>query len=117
MTAVSTGKAAEERALRYLKKRGYRLLSQNYRAGHHEIDLVMQQGGTIVFVEVRARKSVAFGTPAETVGAAKQRFLLMAADSYLMEQKKTDAPARFDVVEVFLNEDRISHIENAFGRN
>lgn len=115
MTTLAAGKRAEALACRYLKRRGYRLLDRNYRAGRHELDLVMRQGGAVVFVEVRARKSDAFGTPAETIGAAKRRFLLMAAQAYLMENGLTGAPARFDVVEVHLADDRIRHIENAFG--
>lgn len=116
MTAVSTGKRAEALACRYLRRRGYRLLARNYRAGRHELDLVMRQGERIVFVEVRARSSTAFGAPAETIGAAKRRFLNLAAQAYLLENDLTDAPARFDVIEVYLDEDaRIRHIEDAFG--
>ena len=115
MTTASVGRKAEEMACRYLKKQGYRLLERNYRAGHHEIDLVMRLGDVIVFVEVRARSSAAYGTPGETIGAAKRRFLVMAAERYLMENRLTGAPARFDVTEVYLAENRIRHIENAFG--
>ena len=114
MTTASVGKGAEDLACRYLRRRGYRLLARNYRAGRHELDLVMRSEGTIVFVEVRARRSTAFGTPAETVGAAKRRFLLLAAERYLMENGLMDAPARFDVVEVYLGDGGIRHIENAF---
>ena len=74
MSAQSAGRRGERLALRYLRRRGYRLLQRNYRHGRHEIDLVMQDGDCLVFVEVKARSNIAFGTPAMAVGREKQRF-------------------------------------------
>lgn len=115
MTARETGQKTERLACRYLRRKGYRLLERNYRSGRHELDLVMRDGETTVFVEVKARSSTAFGQPAEFVTAAKRRFLLLAAETYLMENRLTDLPARFDVIEVYLPNKDIVHIENAFG--
>ncbi|MDO4571804.1 MAG: YraN family protein [Clostridia bacterium] len=115
MTARETGMAAEALACRYLKRKGYRLLARNYRHGRYEIDLVMEDGETLVFVEVKARSSLRFGRPAESVTAAKRRFLLTAALAYMQESGRWDEPARFDVIEVYLPNKDIVHISNAFG--
>ncbi len=114
MTARDTGRRCERLACRYLQRRGYRLLERNYTQGRHEIDLVMTDGDCVVFVEVKARSSTAFGRPAEFVTAAKRRFLLLAAKSYLMENRMNQQAARFDVIEVYLPKKDIIHIENAF---
>jgi len=67
-----------------------------------------------VFVEVKSRSKTGYGTPGEFVTPAKRRLLTLAAQAFLIETGKTDVLARFDVVEVYLGTDRISHIENAF---
>ena len=114
MTTTTLGRGGEARALQYLEERGYKLLRKNYRSGHREIDLIMQTGCTVVFVEVKARSSTDYGTPAEFVTPAKRRLLTLAAEAYLMEMGLRDVPARFDVVEIYLGTDKVHHIENAF---
>ena len=114
MSTTSVGRGGEARAEAYLAERGYRLLRKNYRSGPREIDLIMQDGETVVFVEVKARAKTGYGTPAEFVTLAKRRLLTLAAQAFLLETGKTDVPARFDVVEVYLGSERICHIENAF---
>lgn len=115
MNTVDIGRRGERMALGHLRKKGYQLLCRNYRYGHYEIDLVMQDGDCLVFVEVKARSGGdRFGTPAMAVGREKQRCLLLAAQGYLLEHRCTDMPARFDVVEVYLAERKIQHIVNAF---
>lgn len=115
MSTHQIGKRGEQLALRYLRQKGYALLCRNYRYGHYEIDLVMQDGRYLVFVEVKARSDgERFGTPAMAVGREKQRCLLLAAQGYLLEHGCADMPARFDVVEVYLIERKIQHIVNAF---
>ncbi len=109
------GQKGEKLALRYLKKKGYRLLEKNYRHGHHEIDLIMESPeGAVVFVEVKARSGTAYGLPREAVDASKQRFLRLAAQSYLQRKGLWERFCRFDVIEVYLSENRIEHIVNAF---
>lgn len=117
MTGKTIGDRGERIAERQLLSQGYELLARNYRYGHYELDLVMRQRDTIVFVEVKARSSTAHGLPAEFVTAQKRRRTWIAAQAYLQQNGLTDAPARIDVVEVFLPEERVHHIENAFGEN
>jgi putative endonuclease len=102
-TTKQTGDAAEALALAHLQAAGLRLLARNYRTpgrGGGEIDLVMQApGGILVFVEVRQRKSNAFGGAAASVSALKQRRIIFAARHYLQRLSQLP-PCRFDVVSV-----------------
>lgn len=95
------GRAAEDAALRFLEARGFALLRRNYRCRLGEIDLVMRDGPSLVFVEVRARDSDAYGGAAASVGPAKQRRLAAAARHFLMTHpREAQRPARFDVVAI-----------------
>jgi putative endonuclease len=100
-TTKQTGDAGEDRALAHLQAQGLRLLERNYRTpgrGGGEIDLVMRApDGTLVFVEVRQRATAAFGGAAASIGATKQKRIVLAARSYLM-RLRTPPPCRFDVV-------------------
>ncbi len=96
------GDAAEDRALAHLQAAGLKLLARNYRTpgrGGGEIDLVMRDAGTLVFVEVRRRATRAFGGAAGSIGAAKRRRIVFAARHYLMRSIQPP-PCRFDVVSV-----------------
>jgi putative endonuclease len=98
---VSDGHAAETAACRYLESRGLQLIERNYRSPFGEIDLVMRDGETLVFVEVRRRSSEKFGTPAETVGTRKQQRLRATAEHYLQRHpKESQNPCRFDIVAI-----------------
>jgi len=114
VSAVSTGRRAEQAALRFLERKGHRLLAANYRSGPREIDLITADGGAVVFTEVKARSGTRYGTPGEFVTRAKRRNLTLAAQAYLMEHDLLSSAARFDVVEVYLSDGTIHHIENAF---
>jgi putative endonuclease len=95
------GEAAERAALEYLERRGLALLARNYRCRLGEVDLVMREGSTLVFVEVRARADARHGGAAASVGPDKQRRLVLAARHYLMTHPRAAAlPARFDVVAI-----------------
>jgi putative endonuclease len=95
------GRAAEDTALRFLEDRGLVLLERNYRCRMGELDLVMRDGDSLVFVEVRARGQATFGGAAASVGHAKQRRLVAAARHFLMTHPPAAAlPARFDVVAI-----------------
>jgi putative endonuclease len=94
--AQSKGSLAEDRALGFLQQRGLRLLERNYRCRYGEIDLVMEDGGILVFVEVRYRASPRYGGALESVDRRKQAKLLVAARCFLKE-RGCDRPARFDV--------------------
>lgn len=96
---AQAGRNAEKQARRYLEKRGLRFRAGNYRCRRGEIDLVMDDGDTVVFVEVRYRSHGRFGTSAESVDGHKQRKLIMAAQHYLQQHPRLAArPCRFDVV-------------------
>ena len=95
------GHDAEGLAERYLSQRGLTLLARNYRCRRGEIDLVMRDTETLVFVEVRRRASRAFGGGLESVDARKRARLVAAAEHYLMMKRVGDErPCRFDVVAV-----------------
>ncbi len=113
MDKRESGARGETLALTYLEKLGYTLLCRNARFGHDEIDLILRDGNTTVFVEVKARSSVKFGLGREAVDAPKQKRMMRAAQAYLMKNG-ADVPARFDVVEVELRTGGIVHIPNAF---
>jgi putative endonuclease len=96
---------------------GLKLLARNVRAGRGEIDAIMRDGGTLVFVEVRSRRSSKFGGAAETVGAIKQRRLIAAAHRFLQTHGPyRDSPCRFDVVEILGEENgaELKWIRDAF---
>lgn len=98
---AQTGREAEQRARRYLEQRGLRHITGNYRCRQGELDLVMEEGETLVFVEVRYRSDARFGTGAESVDGRKQRRLIQAAHHYLQRHPRlSERPCRFDVVSI-----------------
>ena len=103
VTTRLRGNAAEDAALAHLLAAGLQLVERNYRTpgrGGGEIDLVMREvGGTLVFVEVRARAGTTHGGAAASVGGVKQRRIVLAARHYLMRHK-SPPPCRFDVVAI-----------------
>lgn len=101
----------ERFAAKYLKKQGYKILSQNYKAKMGEIDIIAKDGDILVFAEVKQRAYDAFGAPREFVTKEKQRKIKNTAQLYMMKSKHK-GNVRFDVVEV-LGKD-ITHIKNAF---
>jgi putative endonuclease len=113
---ISTGKRGEELAAAYLAEAGYRIIERNYRCLFGEIDIVAEEGETLVFVEVKSRCSDAYGDPQLAVGRQKQRKISMISVHYLAERHLRHRPARFDVVAVKLLPagHRIELIRNAF---
>ena len=94
------GFLGENLAVSELTRRGYAILDRRYRTRHGEIDIVADDGGTIVFVEVKARATREFGGAAEAVTPFKQRRLASMAVDYLARRRLTDRPCRFDVVAI-----------------
>ncbi len=94
------GVRAEDEACKALSKAGCRVVDRNYSRGRGEIDVICLDGGTICFVEVKARSSSAAGSPGEAVGVAKRKKMVQVAVQYLKEKRAFDSPVRFDVVEV-----------------
>ncbi|MHB8092544.1 MAG: YraN family protein [Syntrophales bacterium] len=97
---LGVGKRGEELAAVYLAKVGYRIIERNYRCIFGEIDIVAEEGGSIVFIEVKSRRSIAYGDPQLAVGARKQKKISMVALNYIEEKHQHSRNARFDVVAV-----------------
>ena len=95
---VPAGRRGEQVAARHLKRCGYLILAQNYRAAGAEIDIVALEGSTLVFVEVKSRHGAGFGTPAEAVDFEKRVRIRRAARAFAEWRGVPDLPARFDVV-------------------
>lgn len=95
---ISMGKRGEDETLRILKKNGYRILERNYRCRHGEVDIIAEDRGAIVFVEVKTRGSDRFGPPEQSVDLRKQRHIISVSNTYLAHYGLSDHPVRFDVV-------------------
>ena len=109
-----TGDEAEALAAAHLEREGLRVVERNYRCRHGEIDLIMREGDTLVFVEVRLRTNMNFGGAAESITQKKQGKILQAARHYLAGQRKLP-PCRFDAVLLGgLDGDTIEWLKNAF---
>ncbi|MBS0424795.1 MAG: YraN family protein [Proteobacteria bacterium] len=109
------GSDAEQIALSYLQQQNLALVTQNYRCRFGEIDLIMRDGATLVFIEVRMRGSEAFGGAATSITPAKQAKLLHTARHYL-SQLKSEPPCRFDALLLSGTGGReIEWIQDAFG--
>lgn len=110
------GEKGETIAVRYLKKRGYRILEKNYVCKMGEIDLIAREKGTLVFIEVKTRGSIRFGPPEMAVDKRKQEQLSRAALFFLKEKGLVDEKARFDVVAIRLGPEgeEIELIQDAF---
>ncbi len=108
------GELAEQLAAQYLQQQGLKLLQTNYRSRFGEIDLILQEGETHVFVEVRLRSNAAYGGATASIDARKQAKLLKTAQFYLSEFKRVP-PCRFDVVLMqSIDPNQIEWIKNAF---
>ncbi len=114
---ISIGKRGEDEALRVLKRHGYRILERNYRCRYGEVDIIAEDEGAIVFVEVKTRGSGRFGTPQQSVDLRKQRHIISASNTYLSHHGVTDRPVRFDVVGIEIRDGRYftEIIKDAFG--
>ena len=112
----ATGKAGEQLGVHFLLARGYRILGRNVRTPFGEIDLVASDHGTLVFVEIKTRRSKAFGFPEEAVTRAKQKRLARLASWYGMQGARANQPIRFDVLAIQLEAEgpSIRLIQNAF---
>jgi putative endonuclease len=110
------GKSGETAAVRFLKKSGYKILEQNYRTQLGEIDIIARDRQTIVFIEVKTRRSLEYGSPKLAVTSKKKRNISMTALYYLKVNDQSHADARFDVVTVFASGGQIDIdiIKNAF---
>lgn len=110
------GITGEQLAQNFLAKKGYRILTTNYRSRYGEIDIVCLDGDTVVFVEVKTRSSEKFGTPAEAVTFRKRNRLRQLAQMYLITHNLETYPVRFDVLSLIFSSPRIEieHLIGAF---
>ncbi|SHL94769.1 YraN family protein [Chryseobacterium polytrichastri] len=110
------GKKAEDLAVEYLQKKGYKILVRNFRFQKAEIDIVTEKDSLIVVVEVKARSTDAFMLPQEAVNKRKISLIVSAANHY-MEKFNIDQEVRFDIISVLPDEKgklTIEHIIDAF---
>ncbi len=116
MEKKALGKRGEEVALRFLRKRGYRIVEKNYVCKMGEMDIIAKEKDTLAFIEVKARTSAQVGPPQLAVNATKQRPLSKVALNFLKEKKIEDAKARLDVVAILLGQkgEEIELIRDAF---
>lgn len=111
-TTKVIGDRAEDRVARYLEKRGFVVLTRNFRCRGGEIDLVCRDGKTLVFVEVRLRRNAGFGGAGASITGSKQRRIVLAAQHYLLAHARPDCDCRFDCV--LLDGEKIEWIRDAF---
>jgi putative endonuclease len=114
------GRAAEDLAAAHLTGQGLNILARNYRVAGGEIDLIARHGAELVFVEVRSRRSAAFGSAAESVTLSKRRRLLLAAQHYLQGLgQRTPPPCRFDIVSITgtLDAQHLEWLRDAFSND
>lgn len=118
----SVGRFGEDTAAAFLESKGLTVLCRNYYSGHNEIDIIAfaESSDTIIFVEVKTRRTKLFGTAAESVSRTKLRHLVSCAKQYMLTHP-SESSVRFDVVEVYYSGSEeaysvteINHIENAF---
>ena len=109
------GKAGEELAISHLKSKGFEILETNWRKGSLEIDIIARKGPILAIVEVKSRSTNVFGEPEEFVTKSKQKNLVKAANSFVI-QKNLEVETRFDIISVLTQGSnyKIYHIEDAF---
>lgn len=119
MTSRERGIWGEDEACRYLQSKGFSVLERNYHSRFGEIDIIADDCGCLVFVEVKTRKSKRYGYACEYVTESKMKKIILTAEAYLGNVEYP--PVRFDVVEIYYFEadnclrlKNINHIENAF---
>ncbi len=111
MSSSDIGKIAEEKAVNFLKQKGYTILDRNFRTRYGEIDIIAKQDNTLIFVEVRFR-SGSFISPEESIDHRKIQKIVKTANAYLTKTIINYENIRFDVIAIDKNQ--IRHIENAF---
>jgi putative endonuclease len=108
------GVLAEQLALKYLQQHGLQLIAQNYRSRFGEIDLIMQDGATVVFIEVRLRRNAAFGGAAASIDTRKRQRIISTAQQYLAGLARAPA-CRFDAILLDgMTEQNMQWLKNAF---
>ena len=114
----ATGRYGEDIACDFLRKAGYKIVARNYSVQQGELDIIASKNTLIVFVEVKTRKSLKFGSAGEAVTWSKRQHIISAALSFLQKEKPVNKGFRFDVIEVYLTLTgelkEVNHIVEAF---
>lgn len=105
------GKKGENRAVKYLKHSGYKILERGYKNPFGEVDIIAKKEETVAFIEVKTRLNENYGAPSEAVNQKRRDKYVQAARYYFLG-KQIDFTVRFDVIEIL--RDELNHIENAF---
>ncbi len=112
------GRRGEDAARAFLRRRGLRILAENFVCPAGEIDLIGRDGGILVFIEVKTRTSDAFGPPHLAVHRRKQRQIIRAAQWYMAEQGTPEVSCRFDVLALAFSKEgeapRVDWVRDAF---
>ncbi len=116
-TPFDLGRLGEKIALHFLKDNKYKVIARSYRLFRGEIDIIAYDKKTLVFVEVKARRSTNYGLPEESVMSSKQQQIRKVAQGFLVKNNLQDVECRFDVISLSFDEKEeysIRHIKNAF---
>lgn len=105
------GRKGENKAVRFLKHSGYKILERGYKNPFGEVDIIATKDGTLAFIEVKTRLNENYGAPSEAVDRRRREKYIKAAEYYFYG-KQIDVTVRFDIIEILCGE--INHIENAF---
>lgn len=114
---MATGRAGEDAAVEHYLNSGYQVLARNWRSRIGELDLILCRGDLLVFSEVKCRKGIGFGTPAEAVTAVKRDRIRRLAEHWMAIDRRRWEEVRFDVVEVLISpggSPKVQLIEAAF---
>ncbi len=106
------GALYEQRAMDYLKCKGYKILDHNYFTKHGEIDIIAYKDKTYIFVEVKYRTSAKYGQPYEAVTPKKKQHLMRTAIAFAQANYVLGEPMRFDIIDIL--QEKITHYEHAF---
>ena len=117
MNNIELGRHGEMMARHYIIGKGYKILAKNFTCKSGEIDIIAEKGEYIVFIEVKARRTLSYGYPGEAVNRRKQMRYGSIASTYIRQNRLYNKSYRFDVIEVYVKDREshtINHIENAF---
>ena len=106
------GDLGEEFAAAYLTKQNYTILERNFRTPYGELDIIAQEGDTVVFVEVKTRSSARYGTGFESITPKKQTTLINCAE-YYVQQHDLSCELRIDAIEIMLDTKQLTHMKGA----
>lgn len=113
------GNVGEEISCNYLEKKGYKIIERNFNSRQGEIDIIAKDGEEYVFIEVKTRSSILYGTPREAVNDFKQKHIYNCTKYYLHIHRLDNAFVRFDVIEIYFvkNKCQLKHLKNVIINN